>query len=687
MLNGEPSEFAVHQMPSIASVSTIHGTHATLWMEFNVGETEAIWTQKLDVDSPTDVSISMVTPFTDMAVTLLDPSGNKVDLSALEVAANVPFADSGFREVAGTTWRIQTPVMGAYTIQVTASSSLVNARRFSNVSTPAFDGIVSVYNDAPQRDLRTWQLSSVAVRGAKIGLAASIVDAVATPFTSDRRSWHRIPSVSSNISGIKSVVMEIETPSQVYWEVPMVTDGGVDGEVSASIVATEVGTYQLAATVVGVMPDGTEYMRTSEHSIEVDEPTVGITAVYATHDATTDRLTLILALSGNTFEKDATFKPYVEVWGVMGKTPTPLGFAHNLATVQTASNGLNYLTLEFDLRWFVRASVAGCQGLRVQNVWVSNAMNDVVLTMGGNFDVKMISSIDNIGPNANTNANANANAVVESTAASAAVMAAIAGLKNGSGGYNGEITKTMRRGIAPKLNTTVPAVTGKVLVIHGYCATKNPFQVQSEDWTDAIFYDGFALGHSRSRSNQQFAEDVLGFIADQGLTSFSSVGQSQGGMIQLHILNYYHTGLDATTTGRRVQSCSTPYGGVSAYGSLNNWASMLYPDCIPPSEFNPPNAAQWEAGITAENMNDVFAYRTQYGSKTLSNYCDGLINTFLSKPNDGAVEVSASAPANPGTATLFPVTAGQCHKEDMKWPAAYFDRARNNEMSANAARK
>jgi len=58
-------------------------------------------------------------------------------------------------------------------------------------------------------------------------------------------------------------------------------------------------------------------------------------------------------------------------------------------------------------------------------------------------------------------------------------------------GYQGEISTVMRQGVPPlHLQQQSNATNGnaKLIVVHGYCAQKNPFAVYPEDWTDAMFY-------------------------------------------------------------------------------------------------------------------------------------------------------------------------------------------------------
>lgn len=120
----------------------------------------------------------------------------------------------------------------------------------------------------------------------------------------------------------------------------------------------------------------------------------------------------------------------------------------------------------------------------------------------------------------------------------------------------------MRQGVAPPRNAS--AVNGgKLILLHGYCADKNPFAVYPADWSDAIYF----LRPKVSMPHDEYAQRVVQFAADNGLSSYGLVGHSQGGIVTLHSLNYYHTGLDNAVGARKIQSLASPYRGNSVAGS------------------------------------------------------------------------------------------------------------------------
>jgi hypothetical protein len=57
-------------------------------------------------------------------------------------------------------------------------------------------------------------------------------------------------------------------------------------------------------------------------------------------------------------------------------------------------------------------------------------------------------------------------------------------------GYNGEITLAMRQGVAPAIDNSTNGLTpngGALVMLHGYCATKNPWQAYASTFTGALF--------------------------------------------------------------------------------------------------------------------------------------------------------------------------------------------------------
>ncbi len=69
----------------------------------------------------------------------------------------------------------------------------------------------------------------------------------------------------------------------------------------------------------------------------------------------------------------------------------------------------------------------------------------------------------------------------------------------------GSITLVMRQGAAPSRNATAPVSNGgKLILLHGYCADKNPFAKFPADWSDNLFF----LRTKVSMSHDEYSQRV-----------------------------------------------------------------------------------------------------------------------------------------------------------------------------------
>jgi len=185
-------------------------------------------------------------------------------------------------------------------------------------------------------------------------------------------------------------------------------------------------------------------------------------------------------------------------------------------------------------------------------------------------------------------------------------------------------------------------------------------------------------------SNDIFAKKVASFAESQGLTGYSAVGYSQGGMVISHLANYYWSGLDLPKNGRVLQSLVTPYLGNSAAGTTASLGKLFGVGCGPVTDLTKDGANLWVVGITSDLRSMVYYYYVSFDqNKLLNKYCNAATNLFLEKPNDGVVEVSCAKLTG---ANDCGITQGQCHTTGMHYPAAYTDHSRNQKMNSFAAR-
>jgi len=245
-----------------------------------------------------------------------------------------------------------------------------------------------------------------------------------------------------------------------------------------------------------------------------------------------------------------------------------------------------------------------------------------------------------------------------------------------------EITKEMKQGVMPKelfRNKTDKAVPSLIL-IHGYCADVNPWSKYASDFTDATFF----IEPSSSLSNQDFTNLVLQHAEDLGMTSWSGIGHSQGGLVLAHILNYYFSGLDQSTGGVKIQSLGAPYSGNSGAGCAANLINLFGYGCGENFDLTTDGANLWLPGITTDTRNEVNYYTTTYEQGSwFGDYCNLAVNLVLKWPNDGTSELSLTGLRgghNQGN------TEKWCHTTDMGYTAQYYDQDRNKLMNKLASR-
>jgi len=243
------------------------------------------------------------------------------------------------------------------------------------------------------------------------------------------------------------------------------------------------------------------------------------------------------------------------------------------------------------------------------------------------------------------------------------------------------ITKEMRNGVAPILapkarNTTAAAPT--LLMVHGYCASENPWE--SPEFTDAAYF----LSKDTSLTHEVFAQKLSDFANTQDMTSFSMIGHSQGGHAALHLLNYLFSGMDQVSSGTLIQTVGTPWLGCSGAGSAANLAKTFGYGCGENFDLTKDGCKLWLAGITTESRQEVSYYTTTYEQGTwFGDYCNMAVNLILEWPNDGVAEIvytKLTGGTNLGNKQKW------CHTTDMAYPAQYDDTQRNTQMNANAGR-
>jgi len=248
---------------------------------------------------------------------------------------------------------------------------------------------------------------------------------------------------------------------------------------------------------------------------------------------------------------------------------------------------------------------------------------------------------------------------------------------------HGEITDEMRKGKRPAWlnnNASRDAGSGVVLLVHGYCSAGNPWSCCMGDWSNADYVNW----PSESVSNDQFARKIDSFAKSKGLTGYSVVGYSQGGMAVAHLHNFYWSGMDLPVGGRIIQSLVTPFGGTSIAGSSAGLGKVFGVGCGANNDLTHDGANLWSRSVATSTRKEIYSYIVQYGDNGFNTrYCNNVVNMMLNKPNDGTTEVDYAILS--GTNYLG-LTVGQCHTKNMKYPPAFEDHNRNRQMNSYAAR-
>jgi len=242
----------------------------------------------------------------------------------------------------------------------------------------------------------------------------------------------------------------------------------------------------------------------------------------------------------------------------------------------------------------------------------------------------------------------------------------------------------MRFGVNPLKNIEMKNTTfnpPSLILLHGYCSTENPFEKNKDQFSSSSYF----LNPKSNVGNDGFALKVDEHATKLSAVKYSLVGHSQGGKVSLHMLNHYWTGLDASNNGRRIQAVGTPWKGNSAAGSAANLGKLFGVGCGTCKDLTVDGAKAWLAGINEETYQFVYYYTTTYKQgQFFGDYCNMAINALLNWPNDGVTEIKYAHLG--GKSTNCGNKEQWCHTTGMKYPALYYDNARNAEMNRLAGR-
>jgi len=244
------------------------------------------------------------------------------------------------------------------------------------------------------------------------------------------------------------------------------------------------------------------------------------------------------------------------------------------------------------------------------------------------------------------------------------------------------VTKEMLYGVNP-LEETIRAksqvASANLVLLPGYCSTNNPFMRSKDFFPTGVFY----IGQKENLKNDAYAKKVMAWIDKQDVGSFGIIAHSQGGMVSLHMHNYYFTGLEGATNGRLIQTVGTPFQGTSAAGWAADFGVFFGFGCGSQSDLTRDGAVNWASGISASARSDVYFFTTTHKTKTtFGDYCSLAMNLVLQSPNDGTTElIYASLDGAHNMGNMEP----WCHSQGMGYLPQSDDPNRNKDMYANAA--
>eukprot|EP01117_Protostelium_nocturnum_P018008 TRINITY_DN742_c0_g1_i1.p1 TRINITY_DN742_c0_g1~~TRINITY_DN742_c0_g1_i1.p1 ORF type:complete len:682 (-),score=243.01 TRINITY_DN742_c0_g1_i1:71-2116(-) len=650
-LAGPPSEFGLHNIPSpIFQVqkedSAFFQTSLALDSERGVGHLSS--KLSLLVDSNVTFVIALMSKHQDkLSVSLAQPDGTPVDV---EKYATKDYFPVGEERIPAVVYQINDPERGYWVLTLKTKEAL-SASHASSIAN----------EDQPNVGVLLWNNNNVEIythlstyfthTDSTIGLVATT-----TPETEADVNY-----LGGSIGRqILSAVMDVTLPDGNTVAVPMMDDGmGMDLYAGDGVYvgtfsdAKEVGAYRAKAVLTGVHSSGTEFVRTTQHMINVAERSLGLTgkaeALICSKDKNRLKIHLEVSLTQSGISKGLrkNFRAYSEVWGVdsQGKE-VAIAWVGGIVDIESFKKGYA-IPLSLDLNWVANAKAQAPFTLR--NVYVSDPVTQIPESELAEIKVELTKKF---------------HVHYQKLALNPL-----------------EITKEMREG-KPPAQLISKRASGKkgLILLHGYCSSDNPWQSTSDLWTNPYYF----LNPNASITNEEFAQKVIKFAESQGLDSYALIGHSQGGMVSAHILNYYFTGMDNLDASKRlIQSVGTPYMGSNAAGTAANIGKSFGVACGSNFDLSTDGAVLWLSGITQATREQIYYYTTTYGSGGFfGDYCSLPMNAILEWPNDGTTELDNAilqGGHNMGN------TKEWCHVTEMKYPAQFTDRKRNKEMNANAA--
>lgn len=633
-LQGPPSSFKQHRVPD-PSQALLESFSSMLPLALS-GD---VFKASFAVDSLSRATVFFFSPLlSTYSVSLAFPNGTVV--SADPEAASLPVSDSG-DGAPGLSWQFERPVRGNWSFLLRRSGGKAHEQQTEPVHAMMPNAFLSVQNEGSEAIVS--HLSSYSLeRGEMVGVVSRIA-----------RASESSPAAAMRAPRVTHAELDVITPDSRRLLMRMHDDGlhadgaAGDGVYGGSFNATLSGLYKATAVLGGTMGDGSPFARSTTHLMRVVHDDVELALRDAQLTAEKQLLQIRIPVTGNS-AVDTVYRVYAEVQADL----MPVAWAGGMAAKQCSGEQC-YLEVEVHSQWFKDAGITSSAlfGVSLQHVTIYDKDSNVPVSQRAHIKVR------------------------HEAAKLAAVLATLPTRGKAEPPTEamlmGNRPARLRRGAA-KRNATLPTL----VLVHGWCATIQPWEGQ-EEFDNAVLFKDL----KQNRPTAQFAELLAAATAE--LLSFGLVGHSQGGLASLHLHNYIWSGLESAVGERKIQSVGTPYLGSAGAGSSADTIKIFGYGCGASFDLSIDGAALWQTGIQTEARKDVFFYRTQWADKGLIKYCNLASNAVLSWPNDGMAEVKRGELAGGNDMGIF---KGECHTFNMKYEAQYRSVDRNTILNAKAAR-
>eukprot|EP01133_Synstelium_polycarpum_P013840 gene13840-16319_t len=640
-LAGPPSEFAQFVLPDPKAVAQTSSS-ALIQVVFSKSQTTSglEWIATVPVDTVESFTISIVSNFTSsMTLEGFAPKSAGIKHGSARIIreseptiTSAPFGIDGML-IPSTSYTWATPAVGEWTIKITACPSLLKNENFAKqVSNSAPSAFVLAQNPSEFQIYTYLQSYNNLFVGKNVPVLAMLTSSAEfLPKNAQPAGYMPSPIKATSVQAqINIVAPDGQSSSVDMHDDGLHSDGEAnDGLYGAFLQASEVGNYQTSIVFKGNGPNGDALFRTTQHIIPITSEFLTLTGkAVATQQA--ESLSILFEVEAASAATPSV-RLYSEVYGTNAAgEEVAVAWVGGVANIQKVNN-MQVLEAQLNSRWIALANATA--PFTVRNTIVSDLTTFVpVYNTTESFAVKM------------TN-----------------VYADVRGAE-----YNpplNVITKEMRDGKMPaEMAARVGKSTGngKLLLIHGYCSTSNPFTFS--DFTNAVAFSDLEA----NRPNDEFAKMVAAF-GEEYTDGYSIIGHSQGGVVALHLATYYHSGLDlsASMEGRVIQSVGTPYQGTGLAGTLASIGSAIGIGCSANNDLTLDGAALWLNTIPTDKRELVYYTTTQYQTGGLVNYCNLAANGVLKWPNDGVTDSDHNNLPGAVFANHF---KGWCHTIDMKSP-------------------